>query len=102
MTTYIFKSTGQYLGFIINNHLFSRDGAYLGWIDNGLAWGADGQFRGVLLPITSSDRAYILRNKFTVSPLPKTARSAPATPAIPAPVANIAPIPLPLGYEDAF
>lgn len=100
MIKYIFRSTGQYLGFIMNNYLFTRDGAYLGWIDNRLAWGADGQYRGAILEV--ENRAYVVRNKFTASPLPKSPRAAPATPAIPAPVANTTPIVLPLGYEDAF
>ena len=100
MTKYIFKSTGQYLGFISNNYIFSRDGVYLGWVDDKLVWGKDGQFKGVVFEL--NDYTYVVRNKFTVSPIPKSPRAIPSTPSAPQPAANVAPISLPLGYEDAF
>lgn len=94
----IFKSNGQYLGFISNGYFFSRDGAYLGWIEGKFVWDKDGKFRGVL----TEDGRYILKNIYTVSPVPRVPRPMPATPPLPPPPPNIGPIVLHIGYVDAF
>lgn len=94
---FIFKSTGQYLGFIQNDYLFSRDGEYFGWVEGNFVWDKNGQYRGSIM----NDR-YIVKNLYAVPPVPRVPRPYPATPAMPSPQANIASILLPVGYTDAF
>jgi len=93
----IFKSSGIYLGFLSNGYIFSRDGEYLGWMEDNFAWDTKGRFRGQLW----NDK-YIILNRFAVSPIPRTARMTPPTPALPAPPANTAPVLLPTGWVDSF
>ena len=95
---FIFRSNGQYLGFVDNGYLFSRDGVYLGWVEERFVWGTNGQFKGFI----PDDGKYILRNIYTVPPVPKPARPIPSVPALPTPQANIAPIVLQVGFVDAF
>ena len=99
-TKTIFKSNGIPLGFISNGFLFSRDGLYLGWLEGSHAWDASGQYRGQLME--QSGHSYILRNKYKISPVPKIPRTQPTAPAIPVSHIPIAPIALPIGWEDAF
>lgn len=94
---YIFRSNGQYLGFIQNSYLFSRDGIYLGWIEGNHVWDANGQYRGF-----TQDGKYILRNLYIIPPVPRAPKALPAIPALPAPATNIVAINLPIGYVDAF
>ena len=95
---FIFKSSGQYLGSIVNDYLFSRDGEYLGWIEGKYVWDKSGQFRGN----TTEDGRYIVRNIYTIPPVPRVPKPYPVTPSLPAPQANISPIVLPVGNIDAF
>lgn len=97
---FIFKSSGQYLGFISNNNLFSRDGLYLGWVENNNVWGSDGQYRGQL--VTINGKTYILKNIYIIPPIPKPPRAIPSIPTLPPPQANISPIILDIGLKDAF
>lgn len=94
---FIFKSTGQYLGFTQNDYLFSRDGEYLGWVEGNFVWDKNGQFRGVIM----NDK-YIVKNLYAVTPVPRAPRPYPPTPPLPAPQANIAPILLSVGLADSF
>lgn len=94
---YIFRSNGQYLGFIQNGYLFSRDGIYLGWVEDNHVWDANGQYRGFI-----KDSRYILRNLYIVPPVSRAPKALPAIPALPVPTANIVAINLPIGYVDAF
>ena len=59
MVEYIFRSNGNYLGFISSGNLFSRDGEYLGWIEGDLVWDSNGHFRGKIVLI--NDKKYILK-----------------------------------------
>ena len=95
--TYIFKSSGQYLGFVISDYFFSRDGIYLGWVESPYVWDSSGQFRGEL-----REGAYILRNLYAIPPVPKVPKVAPPTPPLPPPPPNRVPIILQIGYVDAF
>ncbi len=97
---FIFKSSGIYLGFISNGFIFSRDGIYLGWLDGEFAWDTDGKFRGIIMK--QNGNRYIVMNKFAVPPVPRSPRPEPAKPVLPNPPANIPPIPLSVGYKDAF
>jgi len=74
--TYIFQSTGEYLGFIKNNYLFSRDNAYLAWIDSNNVWnGNSGDFVGKITEIDGFH--YVLIDRFSVRPIPKPTKSTP-------------------------
>lgn len=95
---YIFKSNGHYLGFISNGYIYSRDGIYMGWVEGGFAWDKHGQFRGYL----SEDGKYILKNVYTIPPVSKSPKPNPSSPVLPTPPANIVPIVLPVGVQDAF
>lgn len=106
MAKFIFKSTGHYSGFImLDGNIFSRDGVYLGWIEEEdgkyYAWDTEGQFRGILKEI-DENRCYILKNIYSISPVPKQQKPIPSTPAIPAPPPNIPPTSLSIGVRDAF
>lgn len=94
----IFKSTGIYVGFILNGALFSRDGDYLGWLEGNYVWDAkSGRFRGQVW----NDK-YITVDQFAVQPLPKQTKAKPATPPLPHPPPNISPVALPTGWIDSF
>jgi hypothetical protein len=95
--SFIYKSTGTYMGFISNGSIFSRDGAYLGWIEGAYAWDAAGRFRGQIW-----NEKYIIINRFVVQPVPKQPRAAVASPALPNPPPNIPPTALPTGWLDSF
>lgn len=98
---YVHRTTGTYLGFINDDRLFSRDGVYLAWLEGNIVWdGATGEFKGKLYEIDGHH--YILRNKFTVNPIPKVPKIPPLIPAVPPPVANIPSISIKIGYEDSF
>jgi hypothetical protein len=99
-TQYIFKSNGNYLGFISNGNIFSNNGVYLGWLEGNYAWDVTGRFLGILTDI--SNHKYIILNQLLINPIPRIPHSAPASPAIPAPHANIMPIILPVGHIDSF
>lgn len=71
----IFRSSGQYLGFIYNDNLFSRDGIYLGWLEGDNVWDSNGSYRGKLVPI--SGHYYILKNEFVISPIPRIPKLSP-------------------------
>lgn len=97
---YIFRSNGNYIGFVSNNNIFSRDGIYLGWIDGALVWDSQGNFRGQIINIASNN--YILKNTFSISPIPRIPKIPPIPPTPPTPPSNIPPITLPIGFVDSF
>ena len=102
MDKFIFKSSGQYLGFIRNGYLFSRDGNYLGWVENDNVWSAiNGEFKGQLIG-GANNEYYIVRNTFSISPIPKIPRISPLPVVLPLPQANITPTTLPIGVQDGF
>jgi len=97
----IYKSSGQFIGFTVQDNIFSWDGKYLGWIDNqNFIWDKDGNFKGQL--VQQNENSYALRNSFRIPPISKSPRATPATPVLPIPSAPVAPITLPMGVEDAF
>jgi len=98
--TYIFKSSGQYLGFTSNDNIFSRDGVYLGWLEGENVWDSNGTFRGKLTKVGTN--YYILKNEFIITPIPRIPKISPISPVSPIPQANILPIILPIGYQDGF
>jgi hypothetical protein len=98
--TFIYKTSGVYLGFIRNGFLYSRDGIFLGWIDDDYVWGASGQFKGFLIELSGSK--YILTKRFVLKPSPRSPKSVPAEVALPNPPANVPPISLPVDLIDAF
>ena len=100
MPEYVFRSNGNYLGFISNGNLFSRDGEYLGWTEGDLVWDSNGHFRGKITIISS--RNYILKNAYLIPPIPKVPRVPPSFQVPPAPPLNAAPIILPIGLKDSF
>lgn len=98
--TYIHTTNGYYLGFINGQNLFSRDGEYLGWVEGEIIWGKDGEYRGKIMVINGNN--YILRQTFSMNPLPRVPHVPPVPPVPPVPANNIAPIIVPLGYQDAY
>jgi len=97
---YIFKSSGNYIGFVANNNLFSRDGVYLGWIENNLAWDSRGNFKGQLFEINGQH--YVLRNTFMIPPISRIPKVRPIPPIPPIPPINVQPITLKIGFADSF
>ncbi len=102
MNRYIFKSNGNYLGFLQDDNIFSRDGIYLGWLDGDgtYAWDSSGKFRGYLIDVSGNN--FIILNQLQIPPIPRMPRPAPLTPILPPPPVNVSPIPLPVGYIDGF
>lgn len=97
----IYKSSGQYLGFIAQDNIFRWDGKYLGWIDNQkYVWGRSGEFRGQLREYNGY--YYILRNSFQIPPVARSPKPEPAIPILPTPTSPAPPYPIPIGVEDAF
>lgn len=98
---HIYRSNGNYLGFISDKYIFSWDGNYLGWIDNqNFVWRKNGNFAGKLQEISGVN--YILRNTLQIIPISKSPRTLPLTPAPPTPKVKIAPVQTPIGWEDSF
>ncbi len=98
---YIFKSYGNYLGFIDNDNIFDRDGVYLGWLDDGiLFWHSSGKFGGVLKELNGN--LYLLKNQLQIPPIPKIPKTQPDRPIPLDPPINIMPIVLPIGNIDIF
>jgi hypothetical protein len=93
---YIFKSNGIYLGFVQGDYLFSRDGEYLGWIEGNLVWDKTGDYRGYL------EGDYILRNLYSIKPVPRVPRVTPVSQPLPVPPVNKVPMILSVGVTDAF
>ena len=97
----IYKSSGLYIGFILQDNFFRWDGKYLGWLDNqNFIWDKDGNFRGQL--VEKNGNHYALKNSFQIPPVSKPARPVPVTPIPPTPSGPVSPISLPIGEEDAF
>lgn len=98
---FIYKSTGQYLGFVQNNSLYSRDGEYLGRVEGNYVWDASGKFRGVMATING--HRYIWLNIFAFPPVARPPMP-PQPTVVPLTPTNtlIAPITLPVGYVDGF
>jgi len=101
MAKYIFKSSGQYFGFIDRGNIFSWNGQYLGWIEGGYVWDIAGQFRGEVKVI--SGHTYIVKNMYALPPLPKIPQQNPLPViSVPAPQSNIPAIALDIGCVDGF
>jgi hypothetical protein len=97
---HIFRSNGNYIGFIDGDNIFSRDGVYLGWLENNLVWDINGNFKGQKINLGGNN--YILRNSFSINPMSRIPRISPISPIPPIPPINILPIMLPIGFIDAF
>jgi hypothetical protein len=97
---YLFRSNGQYLGFISSDNIYSRDGIFLGWMEGNIAWDFQGKFRGILFPRNNFN--YIIRDRLTIPPVSRTPKTAPNLSTLPQPQANISPTTLPVGFEDSF
>ena len=98
--TDIFRSNGNYLGFTSGGFIYSRDGIYLGWLENEFAWDSSGTFRGFIYE--KNGHSYIVINRFSIPPVPRSPRLGPPQPVLPPPPPNIPPISLPVGYVDSF
>ena len=97
---FIYRSNGNYLGFISDGNFFSRDGVYWGWVEGDLVWHSTGKYAGELKEI--SGHIYIIRNMYRLQPIPKSPKKFPDIPTIPDTPRNIRAVNLPIGYQDAF
>ena len=101
MPDYIYKSSGQYLGFMDGGNIFSWDGKFLGWVEGGYVWDVSGQFKGQIKQIDG--HYYVLKNMYALPPLPKMPKINPLPViSIPAPQPIIAPITLDIGWTDGL
>lgn len=100
MEKFIYKSSGQYFGFLERDNVFSWDGKYLGWVDEDFVWDNLGQFRGELKKIKG--KLYILKNMYALPPLPKTRKHPIPSVEVPTPQAQIDPISIDIGWTDGF
>ena len=97
---FIYRSNGNYLGFISGSNFFSRDGIYWGWIEGNLVWNHTGRYAGEVKEING--HSYIMKNMYILPPIPKPPKKLPDIPTIPDPPRNIRAINLPIGYQDSF
>jgi hypothetical protein len=73
---YIFRLSGEPLGFIHANALYDFDDRFMAWIDrDGTVWSFEGRYLGDLV-----ENAYILRNTTRLPPLDRPARVLPLLP----------------------
>ena len=95
---FIYRSNGDYFGFILNGYLFDTDGEYLGWVeDDDSVWRKDGEYFGWL-----TGENYILHNPKQIKPLARTPKIPPMPPDPPmAPPPRMPRIP-PMYREDAL
>lgn len=100
--TYIFQSTGEYLGFIDKGYFFSRDNEYIAWVENENVWDQlSGEFTGRV--VEKEGFHYILKNRFSVNPLPRTRKQSPPRPVFPQlPKEKPQPISLDVEKEDSY
>ncbi|MCP6726728.1 MAG: hypothetical protein KJI69_01650 [Patescibacteria group bacterium] len=98
---FIFKTNGNYLGFIEGGFVFSRDGVYLGWVDGNTVWDSEGNFRGVIANDKDMNK-FIIRDRFALSPVSRTPKTAPENPSIPDPPRNIVPVSFGVSMIDSF
>ena len=85
---FIYKTTGNYFGFIKEGLLYSRDGEYLGWVEDGkFVWDAKGNFRGFVFTPEKREEKFIIRDRFSLSPTTRTPKPAvgPITPPLATP-----------------
>lgn len=99
---FLFKSSGQYIGFLYNDFIYTRDGNFLGWLDSDIkvVWGKSGSYKGKLVNIDG--HYYILRNLLEMPPIPQTPKRTPVPPPLPFQQENIPPITLPPFFIDGF
>jgi hypothetical protein len=75
----IYRWSGEYFGFIENDHFFSAKGNFLGWVsDDGRVWKKNGDLLGELV-----DEKYILRSQSMPIPSRRTRKLIPPRPTIP-------------------
>lgn len=98
----IYKSNGQYIGFIEGNNIFLWNGEYVGWVDSQrFAWSRTGGFLGQIMEKMNNN--YIIRNIYTIPPISRNPVINYPTPKnIPVPSPNIPSISLEIGQQDAF
>jgi hypothetical protein len=96
-TTPIFRSTGEYFGFLQNGALFAADGTYLGWIDEGIVWHKDGTFCGQVV-----EQNYILKKPRRLEPLARIPRTPPVSAIPPMRIMSRPARMLDLGCHDAL
>jgi hypothetical protein len=96
--TFLFRWTGEYVGFFLDGWLFDRNGRYLGWLDaDGRVWKADGNYLGELV-----EGCHVLRNSLRSPPVRRTPRVPPVPAAPPTPPTPRVPrVPRP-GWSDAL
>jgi hypothetical protein len=99
---FVFKSTGQYIGFVYNNNLFTRDGIFSGWIDmnTSVVWNQFGHYKGKMTKI--GDAFYILKNLFEIPPIPQSPKPPLTPPPLPLQQENIFPIELQPFIVDGY
>lgn len=102
MDTFIYKSTGEPLGFIRENNLYDIHGKYLGWREGDFIWNSQGQFSGRMYVLNGFN--YIIKFLLDLSPLPQPPKLGNniAVSDIPSINAAITPISLPPAYNDGF
>lgn len=98
----IYRLSGQYLGFVVQENIFRWDGYFLGWLDTqNFIWDKNGVFRGRL--VEQNGNLYALRSNFLVLPVARSPRTTPPTPSpLPTPTGPVQAYQATIGVEDAF
>jgi hypothetical protein len=94
----VFRSNGNYFGFISNENLFNANGKYLGWVENnGQIRGVDGSFMGEIF-----NDNYIFKRQNMIEPIRQVSKVRPISPVPPVSSINRIGLIMPIGWKDAL
>jgi hypothetical protein len=96
---YIFRISGEYIGFIKGDMFYSTDGSYLGWVEDEHVWDKDGQYRGKINILQKNN--YIIKDSSLVNPPSRPFRTGESIKQE-QPHLNINPISLEFNLKDGF
>lgn len=98
MTQPVYRWSGEYFGFVLNNWIFDAASRHVGWVHNGKVWQAGtGKYLGELF-----EGCYVLKNTMLVDPVNRVARVNPVAPVSPVPLADRAGRVQRVNYVDAL
>lgn len=95
--SFVYRLSGEYVGFFVADRFFDFNGQYLGWIDKEKrVWSREGHFIGERKP------PYILKNCRQCDPVRQTPPVPPIFPTVPSAPGSLLPKPPSPGWKDAL
>ena len=96
---YIFRLSGEYIGFMKDAKFYSTNGEYCGWLEGEHVWDKEGFYRGKM--VTLNDHTYILKDTLLVDPPQRPLKNESPTEQL-QPQLNIDPLTQPFNIKDSF